>query len=334
VAGGFVRLLLELSMECESLARSEAVSAAKALGGHPRVVMSDPGVIVLDSVANPVELSDRIALCHHVSEWLGSVELSGLEAVAEQVRVPGPVRVRSTRIGEHHQDADLAAITRNVGGILGGRVGVDIHSPESDIRVVVSGSAHIGRVISSVDRPSYESRKNNNLPFKYPVSLHPKYARALVNLTEVPRGGTVLDPFCGTGALLAEASLAGLKAVGSDMSEKMVKGARLNLEHVGARAELHVCDVGSVESIAGDVDGIVTDPPYGRSTSTNGEPLPELYSRSFRVFSDLLGRGSRMAIALPELGMLDDAFGFKVVETHPLWVHRSLTRNFCVLEKT
>ncbi|HIJ17555.1 MAG TPA: hypothetical protein HA364_07265, partial [Thermoplasmata archaeon] len=85
--------------------------------------------------------------------------------------------------------------------------------------------------------------------------------------------------------------------------------------------------------VVGEVDGIATDPPYGRSTSTNGEPLDELYTRSFRAFADVLGRGCRLAIAVPDARVLDAAEGFRLLETHPLWVHRSLTRNFCALER-
>jgi tRNA (guanine10-N2)-dimethyltransferase len=113
----------------------------------------------------------------------------------------------------------------------------------------------------------------------------------------------------------------------------MVEGARANLEHVGAKAVTRVCDVGAIEGVVGEVDGIATDPPYGRSTSTNGEPLDELYTRSFRAFADVLGRGCRLAIAVPDTRVLDVAEGFRLLETHPLWVHRSLTRNFCALER-
>jgi tRNA (guanine10-N2)-dimethyltransferase len=154
-----------------------------------------------------------------------------------------------------------------------------------------------------------------------------------VNLTRVPAGGTVLDPFCGTGAILAETHLAGLKAVGTDISERMVEGARANLGHLGASAVTRVCDVGAIDGVVGEVDGIATDPPYGRSTSTNGEPLEELYARSFRSFAEVLGRGCRLAMAVPDVSVLGSAHSFKALESHPLWVHRSLTRNFCVLER-
>lgn len=328
-----MRLLLELSMECESLSRAEAVSAAFALGGKAKVLGSDDGVLMLETDADPGRLASRLGLCHRVSEWLGSTTASGLEALLDGADVPGPIRVRSTRVGDHQRETDLASTSRRVGGLLARGRGVDLHSPASDVRLVFSGEVHVGRLLSSVDRAAFEARMNKRLPFHCPVSLHPKFARALVNLTRVPAGGSLLDPFCGTGAILAESYLAGLRSVGTDLSERMIEGARANLAHIGADATVTACDVGSIMDAVGPVDGVATDPPYGRSTSTNGEPLDDLYPRSFDAFANVLGRGSRLAIAVPEVSVLESAGGFRHLESHPLRVHRSLTRNFCVLER-
>lgn len=328
-----MRLLFELSMECESLARAEAVAASESLGGPAEVLATDPGALVLETRADPHALVSRLALCHNVSEWLGSSTVKEVDSLVSEVDVPGPLRVRSTRVGEAHRALDLTSLTTRAGAVLGKSRGVDLHSPVSEVRFVVSDRVHAGRLIGSVDRSSFEARKNRHLPFHCPISLHPKYARALVNLARVPRGGSLLDPFCGTGAIVAEASLVGLRPFGTDMSERMIEGARENLAHVGASAALSVCDVGSVPSVVGPVDGVVTDPPYGRSTSTDGEPLDALYARAFSACADVLKRGRMLTLAIPDPSALDSASGFRVVGVHKLWVHRSLTRNFCVLER-
>lgn len=326
-----MKLLLELSMECESLARSEAISAAEALGGSPKVVSQEPGVLVIDTKADPIALVQRLGLCHFVSEWLSSCDGEELESQAREIDVDGPIRVRSTKIGG--AKADLDGSTHLVGGILGKTRGVDLHHPRSDVRIVFSESAHVGKLLGTIDRSSFEKRKNQYMPFFYPASLHPKFARALVNLTRVRKGEKLLDPFCGTGAILAEADLIGLEAVGTDLSEKMIAGARKNLEHVGADASLIVSDVGRIADPVGRVEGIATDPPYGKSTSTKGESLPALYRRAFAAFSEVLDRGSYLAVVVPRASLLEDAERFDLAETHRLWVHRSLTRHFCVLRR-
>ncbi len=326
-----MKLLLELSLECESLARAEALSAAIALGGNPSVLGEDTGVLMLETAADPSRLASRLGLCHYVSELLASCGRDEIDHCIRGIDVPGPIRVRSTKVGE--TSVDLAGTSRRVGSVLGATKGVDLHHPASDIRIVFSKKAHIGRMIGTIDRPSFEKRKNRYMPYVYPASLHPKYARALVNLTQVPSGGRILDPFCGTGAIVAEASLIGLKAVGSDLSEKMVDGAKRNLAHLKTRAELRVSDVGDILKTIGQVDGIATDPPYGRSTCTNGEKIPALLERAFNAFAEVLGKRSRVAVVVPDLALLEGVETFRLLETHDLWVHRSLTRRFCLLEK-
>jgi SAM-dependent methyltransferase len=66
----------------------------------------------------------------------------------------------------------------------------------------------------------------------YPARLHPETARRLVaELSST--GGTVLDPFCGSGTVLVEARLAGRRAVGVDLSPLAVALAGLKTSAPG-----------------------------------------------------------------------------------------------------
>ncbi len=60
--------------------------------------------------------------------------------------------------------------------------------------------------------------------------LPPKLAQQMLNLAALQPGQTVLDPFCGTGVLLQEAALRGCRVYGTDLSEKMVRYTRDNLQ--------------------------------------------------------------------------------------------------------
>ena len=319
-------------MECESLAMAEAVAACESLGSEAKVVGHEPGVLILDTGAEHSALARRLGLCHFVSEALFSCRPDELESLAGGIDVAGPIRIRSTKVGD--VKVDLASVSRKIGAIVGRSRGVDLRRPATDLRIVFSRMVHVGRVLATVDRSSFEKRKNQYMPFFYPASLHPKYARALVNLSRVRSRATLLDPFCGTGAILAEAALVGANSVGTDISAKMVEGASKNLDHLGVRARLHTCDVGEIGAVVGHVDGIATDPPYGRSTSTRGESIPELYERAFGSFASVLEKGSIVAIVVPSLTLLDGLDDFDLVDHHELWVHRSLTRRFSVLRRT
>lgn len=69
------------------------------------------------------------------------------------------------------------------------------------------------------DRPA-TSAKNGMFP--------PKLAQILINLAQPTKH--VFDPFCGSGTVLQESLLLGFSASGSDISSKMIEGARKNLE--------------------------------------------------------------------------------------------------------
>jgi len=164
-----------------------------------------------------------------------------------------------------------------------------------------------------------------------PISLHPKFARALVNLARVPMAGTVLDPFCGTGGVLLEANQLGLRGVGLDRERGMVLGTRTSLHSGGTLPDLAVADAGRPPVRAESIHGIATDPPYGRAASTRGEAIDQLYARAFRAFAELLPRGGHLAIVLPSERWIERGSEFlEFVESHGLRVHRSLVRHFCV----
>lgn len=68
-------------------------------------------------------------------------------------------------------------------------------------------------------RLSFESNGFSDLThylFRYPAKFHPPVARALLDRFSA-QGETVLDPFCGSGTLLVEASAMGRHSVGIDV---------------------------------------------------------------------------------------------------------------------
>ena len=61
--------------------------------------------------------------------------------------------------------------------------------------------------------------------------LPPKLAQILINLCgDLEKGSILLDPFCGTGVVLQEATLMGYSPFGTDLSERMIKFTEKNLK--------------------------------------------------------------------------------------------------------
>ncbi|MBV9126102.1 MAG: restriction endonuclease [Planctomycetes bacterium] len=64
----------------------------------------------------------------------------------------------------------------------------------------------------------------------YKGKFYPQLAKSLLNLAQVARGESVLDPFCGSGTVLLEAYLNGYKGYGVDLNPLAVKIARVKTQ--------------------------------------------------------------------------------------------------------
>jgi tRNA (guanine10-N2)-dimethyltransferase len=90
----------------------------------------------------------------------------------------------------------------------------------------------------------------------------------MCNLAGVRAGDTVLDPFCGGGGILCEASYIGASVIGVDLSWKLLMGSKKNLREINGEFSIIQADAQNLPIRS--VDRIVTDPPYGRASSTRG----------------------------------------------------------------
>ena len=133
--------------------------------------------------------------------------------------------------------------------------------------------------------------------------------------------------------MLIEAGLMGMRATGTDSDPEMIEGARRNMEHYGVDGDLMLMDIDGIRNLKG-MDAVSTDPPYGRSSTTNREPIDILYKRAFRAIADVLDQGKRMSVILPDERFVGMATDFRVLERYSVRVHRSLTRHFYLLERS
>jgi tRNA (guanine10-N2)-dimethyltransferase len=324
-----VRVAIELSGEHPTLPRAEALAAMAAERVEIRELTFGSRVLRLNATG-PVERAlQRLGLAHVVSEELVAGDFNVVRDFARSTDLTGwTFRVRARGL-------DMAVDAGALEGALGadfGRTGrVDLEHPKIDYRLLVGEEYILGRIVHRVNRTRLEAEKVARRPFSLPISLHPKLARALVNLARVPMGGTLLDPFCGTGGILLEAASLGLRPLGSDRMIRMVRGSRASLRRLSHDAGLLAADAGAPPLKSGRIDGIATDPPYGRAASTRGEPLPRLYRRAFAAFATAIPRGGHVAIVLPdEASIRLGEETMNLVEAHPMRVHRSLVRTFCV----
>jgi tRNA (guanine10-N2)-dimethyltransferase len=173
-------------------------------------------------------------------------------------------------------------------------------------------------------KEKFHLRRPDLRPGFFPVSLKPKLARSLVNLSGV-KEGTIWDPFCGTGGMLLEASLMGLKILGSDVDPLMIKAAKDNFKKYKLEANFYIADARK-EKV--ECDAIVTDPPYGRRASLKKLTIQQLYEEFLDNVYDFV---DTVVLMLPN--DLKFKSKFKIVFQTDEYVHASLTRRILVMKK-
>ncbi len=189
----------------------------------------------------------------------------------------------------------------------------------------------------------WRARRPRARTFFLPSAIYPKLARALVNLCRVREGEFFLDPFCGTGSLLIESSLMGMKAIGVEITRWIARGARLNLDGFSLPFESTIRGDSSFSLPFSEIDGMATDIPYGRASSTKGMTTKEILDGFLRSASACMHssalRKKFCVVMHPSTVNLEEIIenqgnSFQLQEQHLLYVHRNLTRAISVLERT
>ena len=146
------------------------------------------------------------------------------------------------------------------------------------------------------------------------ISLSPRLARLLVNLSGLAADQLLVDPFCGSGTILAEGLSKSLACVGIDSSPGRLRDAKKNLQWAkenGARGifRLGVGDARDIQEVLrSKADGIVTEPvllpslDYRPSTAVAGEMIEQagdVYADALASMASALKPGGRIVMVVP-----------------------------------
>ena len=316
-----------------SMALDEAIAVIRTETGNQfSGVASGPGWLSASFDERFLDgICSRVALTKEIGELLCSFSPTDCSPV-ERVTLPeGSFAVRAVRFEGAMKDIDSQKLTRSVGGILSKKNQVNLKEPDITVRLLMSDICVLYRLIHVTETGPLRSRKVSERPFFSPISLHPKYARALINLTGVKRGGTVLDPFCGTGGIVIEAATMGMKAMASDFDPEMVDGTLENMDYFGLEiAGYEVCDVSDIPSLFSDIDAVVCDPPYGRSTKTGGEAIDTIYRKAAEAIPKVLSPDGRIGMVLPHRF---EHPSLKEAACYVQYVHGTLNRYYHVFDR-
>lgn len=317
-----MKMLFELSGEHRTLPYAELECVGRICDRRDRVAVAE--------CPEPAA-ADRLALTHTVMEYLGECEptvpavRSLLADLALTATRPFAARVKIVS-GPREYPSQLA-LERLIGNGIGGQV--SLNAPGTVYRAIISEDrCYLGRVLYDNLRSSYEDRGPATRPYFHPGVMMPRIARALVNLSLLAPGETMLDPFCGTGGMLEEGRRIGARAVGSDFDRTMIAGARLNVPD----AALLLADAAALPVRTGAADAVVTDLPYGQSVCIRAENFNRLYEGALEEIRRVLKRGRRAVVVTHRDIREIAAACFTIRQYHEQRVHKSLTRRMLVLE--
>jgi tRNA (guanine10-N2)-dimethyltransferase len=320
-----MRLLIELSGENPTLPFAELDCIGKVLDQRLQVA-------VVESLVP--KSASRLAMTHVVLEYLGecnpSIASFGklLKELAIETRQPFAGRVKKIHGGcIERNPCSQTEFERLIGTLISGPVSLE--NPEIEFRAILSEDrCYFGKVLFTIDRGAFAARNPGKRDFFHPGVMMPIMARTLINLTCVQTGDIMLDPFCGTGGILIEAEMLGMRSIGSDFDPVMIDGSLKNVTN----SVLLRADATRLPFINRSIDAVVTDFPYGQSVCIKkSDTMDNLYADVLDEIHRVLKTGRR-AVVVTHRDISGIAGQYMtILQQHEQRVHKSLTRHILVL---
>lgn len=168
----------------------------------------------------------------------------------------------------------------------------------------------IGRSIGVQNISAYRDRDQKRPKRDAKVGmLPPKLAQILINLaTADSKNQTILDPFCGTGVVLQEASLLGHQVVGSDKEPRMIDFSRTNLNWLGIKPlALEIGDATkhqwqqTISSVASEIylGRPFSRPPSQSELNEEMQTITDILTGFLKNIQPQIQPETRLALAVP-----------------------------------
>jgi tRNA (guanine10-N2)-dimethyltransferase len=247
--------------------------------------------------------------------------------------------IRVKRVKNYVSKIDGMTLERKLGKLVLNeqtKAKVNLKNPDRTFLGILTNEKFIfGLKLAEIPPKPFVDRRPRKKPFFHPSAMQAKLTRCMVNLAKPKTGELLFDPFCGTGSTLIEAALIGCRVLGLDIKRRMVRGSLKNLAYFNIEPEGVIVADAKNPPIT-KVDCVVTDPPYGRSATTLRRTTKQIIEEVLMAVNSMLDKDRRICIAAPKtlnVGHIGVALGYKHLDSHFVYVHRSLTREVAIFEK-
>jgi tRNA (guanine10-N2)-dimethyltransferase len=322
-----MKCIFLLSKENIDLTRAEVLALTKS----KKYELISNLLFVESSASEVEELSKRLAYTNSIYKLLFSASekrlIKKLEKYAWQRIYKKDFSLRIHNFTDKklvYSEAELAGyVWRKIRNPK-----VNLTNPTTQITLFFTNKKSFCSLSLKNIRKSFSRRKPHLRPGFAPTSLSPKLARCLINLAGIKKGA-VVDPFCGTGGVLIEAGLIGLKPVGYDIDEAALSKCRRNLKFYGIRKyQLKKADATKINQ---KINYLVTDLPYGRNTKVEGS-LVNLYMSFLKALKKSLNESA--VVVFPDFVNYKELIKkakLEVKKEFSYYIHKSLTKKIVML---
>ncbi len=162
---------------------------------------------------------------------------------------------------------ELKATEKNLTGRIKLQTGKEIPKVSSSLidEQYFVFADNFGKIMEETDYEKIEKRDMGKPARRSELSISPRLAKILINLSKVRQGEILLDPFCGVGTILQEALLQDVRVIGIDKDRKAADAAGLNLKWFDFPKEKYQLINGDSSKInlPNIVNAIATEPDLG-----------------------------------------------------------------------
>jgi len=252
-----------VSKQYEELARDEIISISKSYDDTSKVKVL-PRLVMVSSRVPWDTIAKRATFARHAGTIAGTFDdITKLDCTMPRPEtfVCRTINLSSKSVG--------SSLERQAGAILAKKWNskVSLSNPKVTVYLIITDSKnYLGYAETSIT-PNHPKKL-----VKHPHEIDMKLARCMVNLSGLKEGQTLCDPFCGTGTILLEAESMGIHSIGIDFDKIMCKITKKNLVANGFGSTVINSGFEEIKNIMGEIDGIVTDLPYGISSRSSVSP--------------------------------------------------------------
>lgn len=207
--------------------------------------------------------------------------------------------------GEHgYRRADAAkAFAKGLAGKLPESWWLVDENADYEIWLTIDGASAVCGLRLSDRTMRHRDYKKEHLP----ASLRPVVAAAMVRLARIPYHGSLLDPMCGAGTILAERLAVQPRAfvLGGDIDATALLAALANLKSVG-KAFLARWDARRLPLRDRCIDRVACNPPFGIQL---GDPfeMADLYRSIVREMDRVLVSEGKAVLLVSDVSALEQA---------------------------